>query len=267
MTSNTGSSHTPDGAVTTEWATLRLQRHPDGVRVLTLANERKRNAISLQMRDDLAACVADVKTDPDARALVVTGAGIAFCAGADLPEVFGGPQRSVAQTRDHLKRIYDSFLAVKDLAIPTLAAVNGHAVGAGVNLALACDMRLAGPDATFGVTFTRIGLPPGGGCTYFLVRELGTQQAMRLLLKGETLDAEQALSYGLTLGTYDDPLAEALEFAHGIAALDPHLVRDIKAGVALAQEGLEPVLAHEAWAQAATAADPEVRDKLTRPRR
>ncbi|HYJ69856.1 MAG TPA: enoyl-CoA hydratase-related protein [Nocardioidaceae bacterium] len=118
------------------------------VRVLTLDNPERRNAIDLELRDDLAAAVQVVRDDADARALVVSGAGKGFCAGADLPGLFGDEARTVSDTRDFLKRIYDSFLSITALPIPTIAAVHGAAVGAGLNLAMACDIRIASPTAS-----------------------------------------------------------------------------------------------------------------------
>lgn len=145
----------------------------DGVRVLTLNDPDRRNALSPGLQAELGDAVETVAADPDARALVVAGNGPAFSAGADLPAVFGELHREVGEIRAGLHAIYDSFLRVRRLAIPTIAAVQGAAVGAGVNLAMCCDVRIAGPHARFGVTFTKLGLHPGGGCTWFLVQALG----------------------------------------------------------------------------------------------
>jgi enoyl-CoA hydratase len=156
-------------------------------------------------------------------------------------------------------RVYESFLKLLDLPIPTIAAVRGAAIGAGLNLALSCDVRLAAPDATFGAVFSRIGLHPGGGCTYFLTRLLGPQGAMRILLDGGSLDAEAALRHGLVSEIVDDPEASALALAERWARLDPTLARDIKRSVRLAvDDGFEATVEYEAWAQAASATRPEV---------
>lgn len=247
-----------------QWETVRLERADDGVAVLTLDDQAHRNAINLRMRDDLADCVSAVRADPALRVLVVTGAGKSFCAGANLPQIFSAEHRSVAELRDHLRRIYSSFLGVRDLEIPTIAAVNGHAIGAGLNLALSCDLALAGADAKFGATFSKIGLHPGGGCTYFLVQRLGPQRAMRMLLDGATLGAEEAVREGLALSVHDDPLAAATDWAREIAALDPQLVADIKTSIRLAQQGLDASLSFEAWAQASTATKPAIQEMVAK---
>lgn len=244
--------------------TLGAGEHP-GVRILTLNDPDRRNAIGPQLRDELAAAVAEVAADQAARALVVAGAGSAFCAGADLPAIFGGPERSETEIRRDLQHIYRSFLVVAELAIPTIAAVQGPAVGAGLNLAMCCDLRIAGPRASFAATFTRIGLHPGGGCSYFLTRTLGPQRALALLLEGGSLTGEQAVARGIALELADDPVAAAAVLAGRYAELDPELVRDVKRSVQLADTaGLAASLEFESWAQAASATRPEIREAITR---
>lgn len=237
----------------------------DGVRLLTLNDPDRRNALSPDLQAELGAAVDAVAADPDARVLVVTGNGPGFSAGADLPAVFGALDRHVVEIRAGLRAIYDSFLRVRRLEIPTIAAVQGAAVGAGVNLAMSCDVRIAGPRARFGITFTKLGLHPGGGCTYFLTQALGRQRAMALILGGSTLDADEALGLGLVLEVVDDPLGRALETAAGWAAIDPALSRDIKRAVGIAERGgFDETLEFEAWAQAASTRSPLLRAAITR---
>ncbi|HSY14673.1 MAG TPA: enoyl-CoA hydratase [Jatrophihabitantaceae bacterium] len=238
---------------------------PGGVRLLTLNDPDKRNAMSPGLQADLAAAVEAVRTDPLARVLVVAGNGPAFSAGADLPAVFGELERPVGEIRSALRATYDTFLSVRRLEIPTIAAVHGPAVGAGVNLAMSCDLRLAGPRASFGVTFTKLGLHPGGGCTYFLTQALGAQRALALLLDGGSLDAQEAVAAGLVLDVVGEPLAAALELAGRYAALDPELARDIKRAVGIAVGGsFEQTLEFESWAQAASAKKPQLAAAITR---
>lgn len=236
-----------------------------GVRVITLNDPDRRNALSPALQAALGAAVDSVASDPDARVLVVTGNGPAFSAGADLPAVFGERDREVADIRAGLRTIYDSFLRVRRLEIPTIAAVQGAAVGAGVNLAMACDVRYAGPHARFGVTFTKLGLHPGGGCTWFLTQALGRQRALSLLLDGGMLDASEALRLGLVLEVVDDPLHLALDTAQRWAALDPSLARDMKRAVGIAEAGgFDETLDFESWAQAASARSPLLAEAVAR---
>lgn len=247
---------------------LRLGSREDGVRVLTLNDPDKRNAIGPELRTALLEAVAAVGGDGGARVLVVTGEGSAFCAGADLPTVFGDVGAPVGELREQLHSYYRSFLDILDLAIPTIAAVQGPAIGAGLNLALVCDLCIVGPGARLGATFSRIGLHPGGGCTYFLTRAVGRQRTLSILLEGRTLDAETAVSYGLALELADDPLARALELATELAKRDRGTLADIKRTVRLAEiDSFSATMAFETWAQAASAKKPAIQETVERFRR
>lgn len=244
---------------------VTLTAEDAGLRVLTLNDPDKRNIINDEMRKDLLDGIIRVREDPDATALVVTGAGSAFCGGADLPAIFGDGSRSVATVRDDLHQVYESFLELRSLAIPTIAAVGGPAVGAGLNLAMACDLRIAGPKAKFAATFSQIGLHPGGGCTWFLVQAMGEQRALKLLLDGGTVPGSEAVQEGLALSLEDDPLAAAVELARGYATMDSQLARDIKTAVrAAARHGFEASLELESWAQASSATKPAIQEFMAR---
>lgn len=239
-------------------ALVLIDSHDDGVRVLTLNDPDKRNAMSPALLAELRAAADALAADDDARVLVVTGSGAGFSAGADLPALFGAAaDSSTSDVRDGLRKVYDGFLRIRDLEIPTIAAVNGAAVGAGVNLAMCCDARIAGPRARFGVTFTKLGLHPGGGCTYFVTQALGRQRAMALIMDGELLDAQEALRLGLVLEIADDPLATALVTAQRWAGVAPGLARDIKRAIGIAERGnFDETLDFESWAQAASTNSP-----------
>lgn len=238
----------------------------EGVRVLTLNDPDKRNAMSPQLQAELGAAADVVAADKAARVLVVTGNGPGFSAGADLPAVFGELLGAdIADIRTGLRAIYDSFLRIRRLEIPTIAAVNGAAVGAGVNLAMSCDVRIAGPHAKFGITFTKLGLHPGGGCTYFLTQALGRQKALSLIMEGGMLDAAEALRLGLVLEVADDPFEAALATAGRWAEVDPSLARDIKRAVGMAERGnFEETLDFESWAQAASTRSPQLAEAIAR---
>lgn len=239
--------------------------HDGGVRTIRLNDPDRRNAMSMALGGALRQAVAACRAD-GVRAVVFTGAGSAFCAGADLPELFGRPDRPQAETAAALREYYRAFLDVHEMDIPTIAAVNGPAVGAGLNLALACDLRMAGTAATFGVTFARIGLHPGGGCTWFLVRQLGYARALEILLRGRTLDAGEAVASGLADGPSDDPVGDARALATDITRTTPALASTIKRTARLAAGGapFADVLEAETAAQAESASSEQLQSWVER---
>jgi enoyl-CoA hydratase len=223
----------------------------DGVHVLTVTRPERRNALDIADAEAIAAAVGELRAQAP-RVVVVTGADGAFCAGAVLEDLFDA-SATVAQQRDRLQRFYSSFLAIRDLPCPTLAAIEGPAIGGGLNLALACDLRIVSPTAKLGVTFAKLGLNPGGGCSSFLVDAMGSQRALLTLLTGRTLSGQEAFDEGLVALCADDPLAAALGIARTVAALEPELARSIVAGVRIAaREGFDATLDFESWAQAAS---------------
>jgi enoyl-CoA hydratase len=221
------------------------------VRTLTLNIPDKLNALSWPLLEELAIAVDATSADPDVRALVVTGAGRAFCSGADLQSLFGDRTRPVEVLKDVLLRVYGSFLGLRDLSIPTIAAVHGPAVGAGLNIALACDVIIAGPEAAFGPTFAKIGLHPGGGCTWMLTQRIGSANTAAALYSGDIIDAATALRLGIAQELDDDPQARAHELATLYASREPALMADIKRSVRVAADSdLATSLDVEAEAQA-----------------
>ena len=201
--------------------------HRDGVAVLTLDDPARRNALSLELCEQLSSAVTAAESDATVGALVVTGNPPAFCAGADLTQL--GDSR-----RDGLLRIYEGFLAVARSPLPTIAAVNGAAVGAGMNLALACDLRLAGTSARFEDRFLDLGIHPGGGHTWMMRRAVGPQTTSAAVLFGEVLDGPEAERVGLVWRCVDDEalLDTAVGLAARAAAAPAELVRRTKATIA-----------------------------------
>lgn len=197
------------------------------VAVITVNDPDRRNAITEQSSALLRDAVERAEADHDVHAVVVTGAGKAFCAGADLSALGGAGAGT--ETEPGLLRIYDGFMAVGNCTLPTIAAVNGAAVGAGLNLALAADVRIAGPSALFDPRFQKLGIHPGGGATWMLQRAVGPQVARAALLFGMRFDAESAVRHGLALTVADDPAAAALELAAGPAAAPREVVLATKA--------------------------------------
>jgi enoyl-CoA hydratase len=204
------------------------------VRTITLNVPDKLNALNWPLLDELAAAVSTVSADSDARALVVTGAGRAFCSGADLQSLFGDRTRPVATLKQVLLKVYGSFLKLRDLSIPTIAAVHGPAVGAGMNIALACDVIIEGPDATFGPTFAKIGLHPGGGSTWMLTQRIGRANTAAALFSGELIAAADALRLGIAQELVEEPQLRASDLAAIYASREPALMADIKRSVQVA---------------------------------
>ncbi|HJR90695.1 MAG TPA: enoyl-CoA hydratase-related protein [Aeromicrobium sp.] len=204
------------------------------VRTITLNVPDKLNALSWPLLEELATAIEATADDPAVRALVVTGAGRAFCSGADLQSVFGDRARPVEVLKENLLRVYASFLGLRDLSIPTIAAVHGPAVGAGMNIALACDVIVAGPEATFGPTFSQIGLHPGGGCSWMLTQRIGSANTAAALYAGDVIDAATALRLGIAQELCDDPRGRAAELAALYATREPALMADIKRSVRVA---------------------------------
>lgn len=195
----------------------------DGVALVTLDAAKRRNALTLSLGDEILATFDQLEADGETGAVVITGAPPAFCAGADLSHL-GQSQR------EGLLQIYEGFLRVSRSTLPTVAAVNGPAVGAGMNLALACDVILAGASARFDTRFLQLGLHPGGGHTWMLRRRIGPQAAAAMVLFGEVLDSAQAADVGLAWRCVpdDELVASALELAGRAAAAPPELVEKIK---------------------------------------
>lgn len=197
----------------------------DRVATVTLADGERRNALTLAMVEEIEAVFAEIEA-ADVGAVIVTGAAPAFCAGADLSHL-GSSQR------EGLERIYQGFLRVGRCPLPTIAAVNGAAVGAGMNLALVCDLRLAARRAKFDTRFLQLGIHPGGGHTWMFRRIAGPQATAAAVLFGEVLDGEAAERCGLVWRCVEDDqlLPAARELAARAAAAPGELVRRTKATI------------------------------------
>ncbi|CAN5495165.1 enoyl-CoA hydratase [soil metagenome] len=203
---------------------LVLYRVDNRVALITVNDPDRRNAVTDALSVQLRAAVTRAETDTGVHAVVVTGAGNAFCAGADLSALG-------TATEEGLLRIYDGFMAIAECTLPTIAAVNGAAVGAGLNLALAADIRIAGPHAMFDPRFQKLGVHPGGGATWMLQRAVGPQVARAALLFGMRFHADTAVEHGLALTVADNPVGAALELAAGPALAPREVVLATKASM------------------------------------
>ncbi len=235
---------------------VRLDRHDGGVVVLTLDDPERRNAMTAAMGDALEARCHELADDDDLRVVVITGAPPAFSAGGDLAMLEDLAERTrtdAFDAADTMERFYRRFLAIRDLPVPVVAAINGHAVGAGLCVALAADLRIVATEAKVGLNFARLGLHPGMGGSWFLPRILGTQRAAAWLYTGALVSGAEAAAQGLALEAVpgEQVLASALALAADIAASSPVVVRQLKQTLAEAdRRDLDTALAHEAGAQA-----------------
>jgi enoyl-CoA hydratase len=239
-----------------------LYRVDDRVALITVNDPDRRNAVTEAMSAQLRQAIETAEADTGVHAVVITGAGKAFCAGADLSAL------GVA-AEEGLLRIYDGFMALGSCTLPTVAAVNGPAVGAGLNLALAADVRIAGPSAVFDPRFQKLGIHPGGGATWMLQRAVGPQTARAALLFGMRFDAETAVTHGLALHVAEDPVAAALDLARGPASAPREVVLATKATMrATASPGAVDTDTHqsamrtELGPQAASIQSPEFAERL-----
>ncbi len=227
--------------------TVDVELTSDGVAVVRLDDPERRNALTNDLVEAMVRTFDELEASGDTRAVVVTGAGGAFCAGADLSQL--GESRETG-----LRHIYEGFLRVARSPLLSVAAVNGPAVGAGMNLALACDVIVAGASARFDTRFLALGIGPGGGHTWWLQRRVGPQGAAAMVLCGETLDGAAAERSGLAWRSVDDdellPTARAL--AAGAAAAPPELLARTKRTLAATAGGthadaLETELETQLW--------------------
>ena len=190
----------------------------EGVATLTLNNPAERNTLTAAMVGEIVAAMDEIESDQSVGAIVVTGAAPAFCAGANLGNLAEADAASLGS-------IYEGFLRIARSELPTLAAVNGAAVGAGMNLALGCDVRIAARRAKFDTRFLQIGLHPGGGHTWMLQRIAGPQTAMAAVVFGEVMDGEEAARVGLAYRCVDDD--QLLATAQAMAGRAASAPRDL----------------------------------------
>ena len=201
----------------------------NGVAVLRLDNPRRRNAINSAMVDDVCRTLDALEARSDIGAVVLTGAGPAFCAGAELGHVARAGDEPDKATQA-LRSIYRLFLRVSDCPLPTVAAINGAAVGAGLNLALACDIRIVSETARLISRFLDLGLHPGGGHTWLIRQAGGEQAAMAAVLAGQELSGTDAVRLGLAWRALprEDVLEEAVALASRIAQTPRDLLLQAK---------------------------------------
>lgn len=248
---------------------LRVERStsgPDaGIVVLTLDLPDVRNAMKDELTSAWADTVASLRGDRTVLCVVVTGAGKAFCAGGDVGWLASDPDASVDQLRDRMLPFYETWLSLGALDVPSIAAVNGAAVGAGAIMALSCDIRYAGASAKFTVPFAQLGMHAGMASTWLLPEVVGLAQARELLLTGRVCDAQEMVRLGLATEVFEDDqlLDRTMQRARMVAAGAPVAQRLHK--VALARGGhatFADALQWESIAQPITLATRDLQEGL-----
>jgi enoyl-CoA hydratase/carnithine racemase len=237
-----------------EYKNLILQIE-DHVGTLTLNRPDQRNAMTRELGEEIAEAVKEIKANPDIWVLIITGAGKAFSAGGDLGVLKRSQELSPYENRSFIRDFYPLFLSILKLDVPTIAAINGPAIGAGLCFALACDIRYIAEEAQVGVNFTRLGIHPGMGGTYFLPRIIGWERASELFFTGKLIKGKEAKEIGLASAVY--PATELLnrtrELAQEIAKSGPIAVKMVKKALQYSLHNtLEAQLEYESYCQGVT---------------
>jgi enoyl-CoA hydratase len=246
------------------YSTLRLEQL-DGVAILTLDNSDKRNAMTPELTAEFPRAIEAIRKDDGVRALVLTNTGPVFCAGGDLRTIEQQLDWTPEQNRRFMGDFYRSYLGILQVDVPTIAALNGHAIGAGLSMALGCDLRFASDRARLGVTYLNLGLHPGMGTTHLLPQMVGYAHAADMIFTGRLVDAEEALRIGLVsrVLSADQLLEASLAVAREIASKSPSGVRMAKRAIVQQKlAGLEAALDYEATAQMGSFASPEMRHAI-----
>ena len=237
-----------------------------GIATITLNRPEKLNAFAGHMRRDLAEALEHAASDRNVRALVITGAGRAFCAGADVEYMAQLMERNDV---DEFTRLLGAgrrvLIAIREMMKPVIASINGPAYGAGFNLALACDLRIASTSATFSQSFVKVGLHPDWGGTYFLPRVVPTNLACEMFFLGDAINAERAAQLNLVNRVVPDAelTAETLKLAERLRDAPFRSIAAAKHAVYMSGESsLERMLQYETEAQLQCFQSPDAREMV-----
>ncbi|SEH03572.1 enoyl-CoA hydratase [Nonomuraea solani] len=243
---------------------LLVDRSDDGVVQVTLNRPDLRNAMTDAMTAQWLETMSGLAKDRDVRCLIVTGAGTAFSSGGDLSWIGERNTEAVPQLRDRMLAFYRTWLTITELEIPTIAAVNGPAVGAGLCVALACDLVYAADDAKLLAPFTTLGLHPGMAATYLLPRRAGASLAREMLLTGRVMIGVEAADKGLVNQSFpkNDLMSEVRAIATKIAQNAPIATRLTKVALNQDHQDLEAALRWESLAQPVTMASSDMIEGL-----
>ena len=200
----------------------------DYVATITLNRPENRNSMTEDVLEGVASAVADVRQDPEVRCVIITGKGRSFSAGADFrSQVQRGSGERELPPNERSFAMYQPFLSVLSIEVPVIGALNGHAIGGGLGLALVCDVRVANRDSKYGANFVKLGLHPGMATTYFLPRFVGIPRAAELLFTGRLISGAEAAELGFANYAVapDEVLPKAQELAREVASCAPIAVR------------------------------------------
>jgi enoyl-CoA hydratase len=244
---------------------IKLER--DGhIVTLTLNRPETRNSMTPAMGEEIVRAVEELRGDETVRAVVITGAGKAFSSGGDLRMLArdtGAAETAGPSMAGSPREFYTRFLSIRGLPVPTIAAINGHAIGAGFCFALACDIRIAAEDVKMGMTFARLGIHPGMGATYLLPRLVGTARACDLFFTGRIIDAAEAERLGIVNRVVPRAELEGAmqELTREIASSAPIALRMIKKAIYRGIEhSLEDMLDYESLQQGITFTTEDARE-------
>ena len=242
-----------------------LYTSEDGVGVITLNRPDNRNSMTPELLDAFAEAVRTARSDHEARCIVITGSGKCFSAGADFRSQIQREGRKGVQAHERSYAMYQPFLSVLDIEVPVIAAINGHAIGGGFGLSLACDIRIGNTECKYGANFVRLGLSSGMAISYLLPRIVGPSRAAELMFTGRLFKGAEAAELGLLLEALapDAVVSRAMELAKTIAGNAPIAVRLTKQALyrGLGWDARGGAL-QEAYAQAATITTSDVQEGI-----
>ncbi|SDT08718.1 short chain enoyl-CoA hydratase /Enoyl-CoA hydratase [Nocardioides scoriae] len=249
---------------TTALPHLRVERPAPGVVRLVLDNPDQRNAMSAPMTESWTTALDQVRADDSVRVVVVTGEGSAFCSGGDTSWIASEPDAGVDRLRTRMIAFYRAWLDIRSLEVPTIAAVNGAAIGAGLCVALACDLRYAAEGAKLGAPFVKLGMNPGMASTYLFPDVVGRAHARELLLTGRLVQGEEAVRLGLVSRVLPrEELAAAVQqVAEEIAATAPIASKLTTLALRSGHPDLEACVQWEAMAQPITLATEDLQEGI-----
>ncbi|UMP06882.1 enoyl-CoA hydratase/isomerase family protein [Amycolatopsis sp. EV170708-02-1] len=236
---------------------LRVTFPADGIALLELDRPHRRNALDRALLDGLPGVLTGLAADDRVRALVVSGRGGAFCAGGDLDAIAASDGESPEEGRARMEREFATARLLLEFRAPTVAAVDGAAVGAGMALALACDLRIGSPEAVFASPFIRMALVPDWGVSWLLARAVGQARATEIALSARKVAAEEALRIGLLDAVVPGPLDEALARAVPLADAEPAAAAATKRLIAGSAGGFQDAIDAEIEAQLCAVRSPE----------